>query len=96
MISWGCVDNETHSCYVYDLMKNEPFDRLRKRFHREWLLIAVDRVDPKTQVPLSGHLLFHSPHRDEIYNRLVKGRGLTVAVYSEKTLPQGYAVAFRA
>ena len=77
-------------------MKSEPLNRLRKRFHREWLLIAVDRLDPKTQAPLSGRLLAHSPHRDEIYDRLVKAKGLAVAVYSETTLPQGYAVAFRA
>ena len=77
-------------------MKSEPVNRLRKRFHREWLLIAVDRLDPKTQAPLRGRLLAHSPHRDEIYDRLVKAKGLSVAVYSETTLPQGYAVAFRA
>lgn len=77
-------------------MKSEALNRLRKRFHREWLLIAVDRVDRRTQVPLSGRLLAHSPHRDEIYDRLVTAKGLAVAVYSETTLPQGYAVAFRA
>ena len=77
-------------------MKSEPFNRLRTRFHREWLLIAVDRMDPRTQAPLRGRLLAHSPHRDEIYDRLVNAKGLAVAVYSEKTLPQGYAVAFRA
>ena len=77
-------------------MKSEPLNRLRKRFHREWLLVAVDRLDPKTQAPIRGRLLAHSPHRDEIYDRLVKAKGLAVAVYSETTLPQGYAVAFRA
>lgn len=76
-------------------MKSQPIDYIRKRFHREWLLIGVDRLDPRTQVPLRGHLLAHSPHRDEIYDRLVKAPGLTVALYSEKTLPHGYAVAFR-
>ena len=32
----------------------------------------------------------------DIYDRLVSAKGLAVAIYSEKTLPQGYAVAFRA
>jgi hypothetical protein len=59
-------------------------------------LIAVDRVDPRTQVPLRGRLLSHSPNRSEIYDRLVNAKGLAVALYSEKRLPQGYAVAFRA
>ena len=77
-------------------MKSEPIAHIRKRFRREWLLIVVDRLDPRTQEPLRGRLLSHSPHRDEVYNRLVKARGLTVALYSDSTLPQGYAVAFRA
>ena len=78
-------------------MKSRPIDQIRKRFRRERLLIAMDRVDPRTQTPINGRLLSHSPHRDEIYDRLVKAKNaLTVVLYSEKTLPQGYAVAFRA
>jgi len=77
-------------------MKSRPIDQIRKRFRREWLLIAVDRLDPRTQVPIRGRLLAHSPHRDEIYHRLAKARGLTLALYSDGHLPQGYAVAFRA
>jgi len=75
-------------------MKNEMIDRIRKRFRREWLLVAVDKMDPRTQVPLRGRLLAHSPHRDEIYDRSVKTKGLAVVLYSDKNLPQGYAVAF--
>ena len=77
-------------------MKSQLITQLRRRFHREWLLIAVDRLNPRTQTPLRGRLLAHSPHRDEVYNRLVTAKGLTVVVYSDTTLPQGYAVAFRA
>lgn len=75
-------------------MKSQPINRLRKRFHREWLLIAVDRVDERTQEPRSGRLVAHSPRRADIYDRWVKVKGLTVALYSDTTLPQGYAVAF--
>ncbi len=77
-------------------MKVQPIDRIRKRFRREWLLIKAEQVDPRTQVPLTGRLLAHSPRRHEIYDRLVKSKGLTFVLYSDKTLPQGYAVAFRA
>ena len=77
-------------------MKNQPIEQIRKRFRREWLLVAVDRLDPRTQIPVSGRLLAHSPRRNEVYKRLVSARGLTCVVYSDKTLPQGYAVAFRA
>ena len=47
-------------------------------------------------MPISGRLVAHSPRREDIYARLTKASGLLVAIYSEKTLPQGYAVAFRA
>ena len=75
-------------------MKSESVATLRKRYHREWLLVAVDRLDPRTQEPLMGRVLSHSPNREEIYDRLVKAKGLTMALYSETTLPQGYAIAF--
>jgi hypothetical protein len=77
-------------------MKSQPLGQIRKRFRREWLLIAVEQLDPRTQIPLRGRLLAHSPHRDEIYDRLAKAKGLVVALYSDTHLPHGYAVAFRA
>ena len=77
-------------------MKSESVEKIRERFRREWLLIVADRLDPRTQIPLTGRLLFHSPHRGDVYNRLVKAPGLTFALFSEKKLPQGYAVAFLA
>lgn len=77
-------------------MRSEPVDRIRRRFRREWLLVRVDRMDAKTQTPLRGRLVAHSPHRRDIYERLVDAPGLTVVLYSEKVLPHGYAIAFRA
>ncbi len=78
------------------MIKIESVERIRKRYHREWLLIGVDQFDPRTQAPLRGRLLVHSPHRDVIYDRMVKTKGLTLAIYSDKTLPHDYAIAFRA
>ena len=77
-------------------MRSEFISRIRKRFRHQWLLIAVDRLDPRTQEPLTGRLLAHSPHRDRIYDRMVTAKGLTVAVFSDTTLPKNFAVAFRA
>ena len=75
-------------------MNSQPIEQLRKRFSREWLLIAVDAMDPATTTPLRGRLLAHSPHRDEIYVKERAVRGLTLTVYSDDRLPQGYAAAF--
>jgi len=75
-------------------MKSDPINKIRKRFHREWLLIAVDRLGPRTKTPLTGHLLVHSRSRDDIYNAMMRRKGLTLVTYSDDRLPAGYAVAF--
>ena len=76
------------------LSASRPIDAWRARFRREWLLIAVDKVDPATTTPVRGRLLAHSPHRHELYAKERQVRGLTLTVYSEDQLPQGYAAAF--
>lgn len=84
-------------CYTMGAMKmhaSKSIEALRARFRREWLLIAVDEVDAATTTPVRGRLLAHSPHRDELYAKERAVRGLTLTVYSEDHLPQGYAAAF--
>ena len=77
-------------------MANQEIKRLKRRYHREWLLIAVNRIDEATTTPLSGRLLMHSPHRDEIYHKLLSlpRRHNILVEFSEDTLPKGYAAAF--
>ena len=78
-------------------MKIEKIETLKKRFHREWLLIEVAKMDEATTTPVSGRLITHSPHRDEIYKKLIplkKRKWLALVEYSEDKLPQGYAAAF--
>lgn len=71
-------------------------ETIKNKFHREWLLIAVDKIDKSTTTPISGKLIAHSPHRDEIYRKLLslKRRKEILVEYSEDTLPKGYAAAF--
>ena len=75
-------------------MESQPIHRIRKRFHHEWLLVAVDRIDPHTKVPLTGRLLAHSPHRDKVHDAMLRRKGLALVTYSDDRLPVGYAVAF--
>jgi hypothetical protein len=77
-------------------MKSEKIEKIKKRFHREWLLIAVDKVDESTTTPISGRLIAHSPHRDEIYRKLfsLKQKRNILVECSEDKLPKGYAAAF--
>lgn len=75
-------------------MKSQHIETIRKKFRREWLLIAVDKMDEKRTIPLAGHLLAHSPHRDEIYAKSSSYKQHLLIVYSEDGFPKGYAAAF--
>lgn len=75
-------------------MRFQKIEDIRKKFHREWLLIAIDKMDDATTTPLTGRLLAHSKLRDEMYNEEAKHRGNTLTVYSDDDLPKGYAAAF--
>ena len=80
-------------------MRSQKIEKIKKQYHREWLLISVDKVDESTTTPISGRLIAHSPHRDEIYQKLMefskRKSALKVLVeYSEDALPKGYAAAF--
>ncbi len=78
-------------------MKTQKIEAIKKRFHREWLLIAVDKVDEATTTPISGRLITHSPHRDEVYRKLfsLPRKSDILVEYSEDGLPPGYAAAFQ-
>ncbi|MBI1883892.1 MAG: hypothetical protein HYS08_06765 [Chlamydiae bacterium] len=77
-------------------MKAELIDTIKKRYHRGWLLIVVDKMDESTTTPISGRVLSHSPHRDEVYHNLfsLRERRNILVEYSEDKLPQGDVAAF--
>lgn len=75
-------------------MKSRKIKDIRKKFHNEWLLIKVDKIDPDTTTPLVGHLIAHSANRDEIFKKSLSYKGLALIDYSEDKLPKGYAIAF--
>jgi len=74
--------------------KSPSIEQLRRRFHREWLLIAIDEMDKATTTPLRGRVLAHSPHRDEIDRTSIRYSKPALVVFSEDTLPLGYVAAF--
>ena len=74
--------------------RSQPIQQLRRTFPQEWLLIGVDRLDPKTTTPLLGQLLAHSKLRDPLEKQAARTKGLIYLVYGSDTLPQGYAAAF--
>ena len=76
------------------MLKVEPIEKIRRRFKREWLLIAVKKMDEATTTPLTGRLLVHSPHREEVHDAMLRRKGLSLITYSDDRLPAGYAIAF--
>lgn len=71
----------------------ERIDDIRKSFKNEWLLIAVDEVDPKTHEPTKGHLLAHGPSRQDIHEMSKKYDKVAYIVYSEDW-PEDLAACF--
>lgn len=69
-------------------------EQIRRRYSREWLLIAIEEMDEATSTPTRGRLLAHSPHRDEIYRRSRRYPRPALIVSSEDDFPKGYAAAF--
>jgi hypothetical protein len=74
--------------------QSQAIERLRRTHPEEWLLIAVDRFDPKTTTPVRGRLLAHSKFRDSLEKRATQRKGLTYLVFGSDTFPEGYAAAF--
>ena len=77
-------------------MKSETIEKIKKKFHHQWLLVAVDKFDESTTTPISGKLIARSSRREDIYQLLLKrpkAKKLLVE-YSEDTFPKGYAAAF--
>lgn len=75
-------------------MKTEQIETIRKRFDREWVLVAIEKMDRATTTPVTGRLLAHSPHRHEIYARSRRYPKPALIVFSEDTFPKGFAAAF--
>lgn len=74
-------------------MSSQPIEEIRKQFHHEWLLIAIDEMDEKNTIPISGRLLTHSPSRNEIYKASYQYEGHLMTLYSEDW-PEDLAAAF--
>jgi len=74
-------------------MNIEKIEKIRAKYDHEWLLIAVDEVDHKNSTPTRGHLLAHSPRREDIFKASGKYLGVAYIVFSEDW-PEDLAACF--
>ncbi len=72
----------------------EEIDTIRKRYHKEWLLIAVDKYDRKTTTVLTGHLLAHSPDPLDVHKVACKSRCRHLMTVYSNDWPEDLAAAF--
>lgn len=75
-------------------MKTLAIEEIRRRYKRQWLMIAVEKMDEATSIPIRGRLIAHSPHRDEIDRASIKYPKPALVVFSEDSFPPGYVAAF--
>jgi len=74
--------------------KSELIEKIRKRFKNEWLLIAIEEMDAATTTARRGRLVAHSPQRDEVYEKLLRWKGLALITHCQPgQLPSGYGTA---
>ncbi|MCS7264670.1 MAG: hypothetical protein NZ805_07540 [Armatimonadetes bacterium] len=76
--------------------KAEPIEQIRKRFSNEWLLIKVTKHD-RNGLPLEGILLFHSPDRKALNEKILQLRregekGELMSWFAGPLVPEGWEV----
>ena len=74
-------------------MKSEAIEAIRKRYKNEWLLIAVDTVDPLTSTPIRGHLIGHGARRQDVHEISKQYEGVAYIVHSDEW-PEDLAACF--
>lgn len=74
--------------------KSEPIEKIRKRFYKEWLLVAVDKIDETTTTVSTGWLLAHSPDPRDIHKVAMKSKHRHLMTVYSNDWPKDLAAAF--
>ena len=75
-------------------MNSQAIEAIRKQFHHEWLLIAVDEMDEKMATPLKGRLLAHSHDPSEIHKVAMKSKERFLMTEYSDDWPDDLAACF--
>jgi hypothetical protein len=74
-------------------VKSMTIREIREEFPNEWLLIGYDEIDAEFNV-IKGHVIAHSPVKEEIYKTLMETKGKNIAVEYTGHIPEDLAVMF--
>jgi hypothetical protein len=66
-------------------------EEIKKQFPDEWVLLDEPEIGESQRV-VSGELLFHSPNRDELYQKAMELRPKHSAVFFTGKIPKGTAI----
>ncbi|MBI4684782.1 MAG: hypothetical protein HY755_06245 [Nitrospirae bacterium] len=66
---------------------------IREKYPNEWVLVEYEDVDSEFNV-IRGHVIAHSPVKEEIYKILMETKGKNVAIEYTGRIPEDLAVMF--
>lgn len=68
-------------------------EKIREKYPDEWVLIEYEKVDAEFNV-IKGHVIAHSPVKENIYKILMETKGKYVAIEYTGRIPEDFAVMF--
>jgi len=69
------------------------WDEIREQYEGQWVLIAYDELDEQLNV-VSGKVVASSPNKEEIYQQLLKTKGMDIAIEYAGDTVQDLSVMF--
>lgn len=73
--------------------KSLTIEEIKEKYPNEWVLIEYEEIDPEFNV-VKGHVIAHSPIKEEIYKTLMETRGKNIAIEYTGRIPEDLAVMF--
>ncbi|MBI5043826.1 MAG: hypothetical protein HZC10_08400 [Nitrospirae bacterium] len=68
-------------------------EEIRERYPNEWVLIEYEETDSAFNI-IKGHVLTHSPVKEEVYQALMNTKGKNIAIEYTGHIPEDLAVMF--
>ncbi len=74
-------------------VKSMTIGEIKEEYPNEWVLIEYEEVDSELNV-IKGHVIAHSPVKEEIYKILMGTKGKNIAIEYTGPIPEDLAVMF--